>query len=297
MRGLILLVLAAAAIPRAQQPTFKVNTELVRIDVLAERNGRPIVGLTADDFTVKDNGVPQRVTLLPETEIVTFSTILDVSGSMTPQKLNNAEAGIQALVAALQEGDRHLLYAFAGDVERIALPRARAFVPAESIARALRETSGTHTSLFDALFAAIVESDVQSGPKMAAVLPDGRNNTSWLTAQSVIDAAIRHETVIYPLAVSQDSRQYPIELPPMAGDDGLRLLQTIADRTGGRVIHANWSRDLGPVFSSLIREYRQRYILSFTPDNVGRGDGWHQLEVRLKNRPGKVHARSGYWSR
>jgi hypothetical protein len=46
-------------------------------------------------------------------------------------------------------------------------------VPAESIARALRETGGTHTSLFDALFAAIMESDAQSGPKMAAVLTDG----------------------------------------------------------------------------------------------------------------------------
>lgn len=87
MRGLILLVLAAVASPRAQQPTFKVNTELVRIDVLAERDGRPIVGLTADDFTVKDNGVAQRVTLLPETTIVTFSTILDV------RKHDEAEVG------------------------------------------------------------------------------------------------------------------------------------------------------------------------------------------------------------
>jgi len=50
------------------------------------------------------------------------------------------------------------------------------------------------------------------------------------------------------------------------------------------------------VFDSLIREYRQRYILSFTPERVGRADGWHRLQVRLRNRPGKVHARSGYWS-
>ena len=26
-------------------------------------------------------------------------------------------------------------------------------------------------------------------------------------------------------------------------------------------------------------------------------DGWHRLEVKLRNRPGRVHARSGYWSR
>jgi hypothetical protein len=118
-----------------------------------------------------------------------------------------------------------------------------------------------------------------------------------VSAQSLIDAAIRHETAIYTIAVGRGARQHPIELPPMAGDDGLRLLQILADRTGGRVIHADWSRDLGPVFDSLIREYRQRYILSFTPERVGKGDGWHGLDVRLRKRPGQVHARNGNWSR
>jgi Ca-activated chloride channel family protein len=297
MRGLIFLVLAAVATPRAQPPIFTVQTELVRIDVLVERNGKPVVGLTANDFAVEDEGVPQRVSLLRETESVTVSTILDVSGSMTPQKLSNAGAGIRAMMAALHGRDRHALYAFAGDIRQVALPRVPDSLTAESFARALRETGGAHTSLCDALFAAIVQSDVASGPKMAAVMTDGRNNTSWLSAQSVIDAAIRHETVIYPVAVGQDPPQYRFELPPLAGDDGLRLLQVIADRTGGRVIHADWSRDLGPVFDSLVREYRQRYILSFTPERVGRGDGWHRLEVGLRNRAGKVHARSGYWSR
>lgn len=297
MRALIIFLLAAATSLRGQQPTLKVHTELVRIDVLVERNGNPIAGLTADDFTVHDNGVQQRVSLLPETGTVTVSTILDVSGSMTPQKLNNAATATRAVIAALHARDRHTLFAFAGDIRRIALPQPRDSIAGESIARALRETSGTHTSLNDALFAAIVHSGDEPGPKMAAVLTDGGNNTSWLSAQSVIDAAIRHETVIYPVAVDRQSPQHLSERPPIAEDDGLRLLATIAERTGGRVIHANWSKDLGLVFGALVREYRQRYILTFTPDGVGRGGGWHRLEVRLRSRSGKVHARSGYWSR
>jgi len=84
------------------------------------------------------------------------------------------------------------------------------------------------------------------------VLTDGGNNTSWLSAQSVIDAAIRHETVIYPVAVDRQSPQHLSERPPIAEDDGLRLLATIAERTGGRVIHANWSKDLGLVFDALV---------------------------------------------
>ena len=296
-RAVVLIVLAAIAGARAQQPAFKVQTEVVRIDVLVERNGNPVAGLTANDFTVEDNGVRQRVTLLPATETVTFATVLDVSGSMTPRQLRNAEAGVRAVMAALHDRDRHALYAFAGEIRQIALPAGRESVAVESIAKALRETGGTHTSLQDALFAAIVQAGVEPGPKVAAVLTDGRDNTSWLGAQSVIDAATRHETVIYPVAVRGDSPQYPFGVPPMAADDGLRLLQVIADRTGGRLIHADWSRDLAPVFDALVREYRQRYVLGFTPERVASGDGWHRLEVRLRNKPGKVHARSGYWSR
>jgi VWFA-related protein len=228
---------------------------------------------------------------------VTVSTVLDVSGSMTAEQLANAGAGVRAVVAALDERDRHALYAFAGNVRHVALPQGRDTVSADSIARAIRASGGTHTSLCDALFAAIVQGDAGPGPKMVAVLTDGRNNTSWLSAQSVVDAALRHETVIYPVAVRASLPQQQLGLPPMGWDDGLRLLQVLADRTGGRVIHADWSTDLGPVFDALMREYRQRYILGFTPEGVGRGDGWHRLEVTLRGRRGRVHARSGYWSR
>jgi Ca-activated chloride channel homolog len=286
MRALITgsIVLATVALPLARQTTIKVQTELVRVDVLVEHNGAPVAGLSAADFIITDNGVAQRVTLLRESESVTVSTILDVSGSMTVPKLNNAGAGVRAVIGALQRGDRHALYAFAGQVRRVSFPLADPGLISEAIAGVRREMITAHTSLFDALFAAIVQNDVESGPKMAAVLTDGRNNTSWLTGQSVIDAAIRHETVIYPVAVSADN-------------DGLRLLQVIADRTGGRVLTADWSSDLGPVFDALIREYRQRYILTFTPEGVPTRDGWHTLEVKLRRPSGRVHARRGYWSR
>lgn len=297
MRARTLLAVAALASAGAGQTPFRVQTELVRIDVLVERNGQPVSGLAAADFIVEDNGVPQRINLLPAAEAVSVSTVLDVSGSMTAANLSNAEAGVRSVMAALHERDRHALFAFAGDVRHVALPATRDSPSAGLLAVALRQASGPRSSLCDALFAAILQGDVEPGPKMLTVLTDGRNNTSWLSARSVIDAAIRHETVVYPVAVGVASSGHPIDVPPMLGNDALRLLQTVAERTGGRVIHGDWSRDLGPVFASLIREYRQRYILSFVPERVAKGDGWHRLTVRLRNRAGKVHARSGYWAR
>jgi Mg-chelatase subunit ChlD len=185
----------------------------VRIDVLVERNGQPVADLVATDFIVEDNGVRQRIKLLPAGETVTVSTVLDVSGSMTAVELNNAGAAVRAVMAALHVRDRHSLYAFAGDVRRIALPEKQDSLSADSLAHALRQTSGPRTSLCDALFAAILQSDVVAGPKMVTVLTDGRNNTGWLSARSVIDAAVRHETVIYPVAVGADSSGHPVDVP------------------------------------------------------------------------------------
>jgi len=54
--------LVALALAGQQQPTFKTGTELVRVDVtVLDRNGRPVPDLTADDFVVMEDGVPQRI--------------------------------------------------------------------------------------------------------------------------------------------------------------------------------------------------------------------------------------------
>jgi VWFA-related protein len=296
MRALLLSVLAAAGAAAAQQPDFRSRTDLVRVDVLVERDGRPVTGLTAADFVVEDAGVPQRAQLLPVSEAVGVSTVLDVSGSMSAEQLAKAAAAADAIAANLREGDRQAVYAVAGGVREEAAGRARdGRVFVNDLAYALRAGSGSSTSLFDALHVAIVRGLHTAAPDLVLVLTDGHDNTSWLSAASVIDTAIRLETVICVVTI----RQPPpwATDPPVAADAGLRLAQVLADRTGGRVVHADWTRDLGPAFTTLLDAYRQRYILSFAPEGVKREDGWHPLSVKLRNRSGRVHARNGYWSR
>ena len=54
-----------AAIAAAQQdtptPTFRSGTKLVEVDVVARSKGAPATGLTKDDFTLLDNGKPQKI--------------------------------------------------------------------------------------------------------------------------------------------------------------------------------------------------------------------------------------------
>jgi VWFA-related protein len=60
-----LILMASCAFAQAPSnestPTFSAGTKLVQVDVVARSKGAPATGLTKDDFTVLDNGKPQKI--------------------------------------------------------------------------------------------------------------------------------------------------------------------------------------------------------------------------------------------
>ncbi len=278
---------------RVQQPVFRARTELVRIDALVTDEGTPVTGLTAGDFEVLDNGVRQRVTAAGAVGSVQLGVVLDVSGSMTGDRLATARSATADLLRRLARDDRFALVAFGDHVERIAGPGTSI---ADAVAALNTVRAGGGTALLDGTYAGILEADGGPGPKLLVVMTDGRNNSSWLPGSDVIDSARRHETVIYPVAVGVD-REWTRGVTPLRGtSDSLALLHVIAEQTGGRAVEAEWDTRLGEVFQHILREYRQRYIVTFTPEGVEAGDGWHTLQVKVKRRGVLVRARTRYWA-
>ncbi|RPJ85291.1 MAG: hypothetical protein EHM13_01520 [Acidobacteria bacterium] len=54
------------------------------------------------------------------------------------------------------------------------------------------------------------------------------------------------------------------------------------------------TRNLPGAFLKVLDEFRQRYLVSYSPRGVQRG-GWHRLDVRVKGRANlQVKARPGY---
>ena len=72
------------------------------------------------------------------------------------------------------------------------------------------------------------------------------------------------------------------------------FLEQIAVATGGAVVEIESTTDLGRTLIGILDEFRQRYVLSYSPRGVSRG-GWHTLQVRVKGRRAAVTARAGYF--
>jgi hypothetical protein len=79
----------------------------------------------------------------------------------------------------------------------------------------------------------------------------------------------------------------------LRGQDRPDFLRELSLVTGGSLLEVDSSRDLGAAFLRVLDEFRQRYLISYSPQGVPAA-GWHPLTVTVKGRRATVKARAGY---
>ena len=101
LQGIVALVLTLAVSVVGAAQTFKSRVESVRLDALVLDRGQPVLGLTADDFEIRDNGALQTVTLLGTGALpLDVILLLDMSGSLSAQRVEALRAAGSALLDA-----------------------------------------------------------------------------------------------------------------------------------------------------------------------------------------------------
>jgi VWFA-related protein len=260
-----------------QAPAFTTRIESVRVDVLVLDGGRPIPGLKPADFEVLDNGVAQQV------ELVSFENIplnvvlaLDMSDSVAGERLEQLQDAGRAVLGGLTRGDQAAVVTFSHAVT-LAAPLTADIA---TVRNALDEAWGIgNTSLADGVYAAMMVGEADAGRALVIVFSDGLDTSSWLGDERVLDAAKRGDAVAYAVSVGATGSS--------------SFLRDIASLTGGTAYKLDSTRDLRTTFLRILDEFRHRYLVSYTPHGVAR-DGWHRLEVRVKNRHATIKARPGY---
>jgi VWFA-related protein len=280
LRLIGLILVFGGAVPsaaRPQQATFSAGTLGVRVDVLVTHDGKPVTGLQASDFVLRDSLVPQTIDVAEASDLpLNVLLAFDASASTAGAGQADLVTATRALLAGLRPGDRVALTTFSEAV-RLDVPLTSNF---GAISAALQHvTPGGNTALLDGVYTSLVSTLTEPARSLVVVCTDGRDTASWLEPQEVLEAAKRSNAVIY--AVASGAAQ------------GWSTLKDLTSATGGQTIDVASGADRRATFEAILLEFRRRYVITYVPANVPSG-GFHPLDIRVRRGGARVTARPGY---
>jgi VWFA-related protein len=236
----ILILLAALLAPslaaRAQEPQqdqdepIRLKTDLVSITASAtDRAGRAIKSLKAEDFTIYEDGVRQKISHFAATEEpFTLLLLLDISGS-TRDDIALMKKAARNFLSELRDNDRVGVIVFSREIEMIAdftAPRAKVETAIDQIiategSEASRFTSNTGTSFYDALYLGVEESPLKAveGRKAIVCMSDGVDSTSLKKYKDISTLLEQSQSSVYFLGLNTEQAALGGLLKPR-GDSG-----------------------------------------------------------------------------
>jgi Ca-activated chloride channel family protein len=298
LSALIALVIALSvhsaipqeAPPNSVPPTFHVKVHLVNVFLnVTDANGAPIGGLRQDDFTLTEDGVPQKITYFERQTNMPLSLVLaiDTSGSVRKDTDIEIRAARDFMRALLRPTDRLDLIDFNSS--------AREVVPFTSDLRHLNWgldnlDYGPATALYDTVYLASQMLGQRSGRKVLVLITDGGNTVKGVDYQQALDTAIRDEVMVYPLI--------DIPIPSDAGRDtgGEHALITLSQSTGGKYFYAEYG-NVGAAFRTISEDLRTQYLISYYPVQRRTDSDFRRIQVTLKSNPSAtLRYRPGYYA-
>src|SRR6478672_7485148 len=193
------ICLAAVITAAAGQQTFRTHVDLVHFGVaVTDKAGVPIMGLTADDFEIKEAGKPQAIKFFaagdPETAPpLHLGFLLDTSGSMEEDLKDVRTAAIKFLNAMDQAEDITLVDF---DTE-VRMARYSGSEYARLIERIRERKADGMTALYDALGVYLSGTADQTGQKVLIMYTDGGDTRSTLTISEVRDLLRASDVTVY----------------------------------------------------------------------------------------------------
>jgi len=295
-----LALLAALAVPvRAQVPTFASRSELVVLSATAvDEHGRPVTNLRREEFTVLEDGRPQKVLHFTAGPAVSARVLIlvDASGSMNGElKVASARMAATQFLAALSPEDQVALAGFDSEYWGIVgwTKDRRKVVDGFKDLKPFGSTA-----LHDALdHAARDLASHGEGRRALVVITDGVDTASRETADAVIARSRALDVPIYAVSVVA-----PIDDPRsdvFAGQDrativgeGRALLEKYASFSGGAAFVVSDFAGLKRAADLIALEFRHQYRLGYDPpEGPAR---FRRVEVRTTRKGVLVRTRSGY---
>ena len=273
-----------------QDEVVKLKTDLVTIDAtVTDKDGNFIRNLKADDFTVYEDGVPQKLDFFEANEQAALTrplavvVVIDTSGSIKPEEISRQRLATENFMRLVRPESVFAVIAF--NTETRVLQDFTSDPRKVSAAfQKIGEVTGS-SRIFGSIDKAV--GMLKRAPRfrngrrlrrVVIVLTDGYDNVSSPEQGDLIRRANDAEVTVYSITL-------PSYMPGGTSDKRVMTLldvSRIVPLTGGADFSAD-TRDFGPVFKSIAEEIRSGYTLAYYPPEPNRRDGrLHQVRVECK---------------
>jgi VWFA-related protein len=285
---------AAAPSPgNEERPTIhRTVNEVNVVFTVTDKHNRYIKDLSKNDFKVIDDekAVDDIRSFRRETDLpLQVGLLIDASNSIRDRFKFEQESAIEFLNQTIRpKYDQAFVVGFDTEFEV-----TQDFTDStEALSRGIRALRpGGGTAMYDAIYRTcrekLLKSAQTSEVRRAIILvSDGEDNYSRVTRDESIEMALRANVIVYTI-----STNFP------SGGDGDKVLQRIADATGGRAFQPFQLSDVANAFARIQDDLRSQYALSYRPAEFHHDGRYRTIEITAQNRKGlKVRSRHGYFA-
>jgi VWFA-related protein len=268
-----------------------VVNEVRVVFTVTDRHGRYIKDLKSTDFRVIDDQKPAELrSFNSETDLpLQVGLLVDASNSVRDRFKFEQEAAIEFLNSIVRPRyDKAFVVGFDATPEV-----TQDFTDnTENLSAGVRMLrAGGGTAMYDALYFAcrdkLLKQD-QVGPARRAIilLSDGDDNLSHVTREEAIEMAERADVIVYTISTN---------ISGMKGK-GDKVLERIAEATGGRAFFPFQIRDVSDAFVSIQEELRSQYAVAYKPANFVADGRYRTIEILAQDKGLKVRTRKGYYA-
>ncbi|HKH99797.1 MAG TPA: VWA domain-containing protein [Candidatus Sulfotelmatobacter sp.] len=269
------------------------SNEVNVVFTVTDKHGKRITDLKQNDFrVVDDNKPPEEVrSFHAETNLpLQVALLIDASNSVRDRFKFEQESAIEFLNQTVRPRyDRAFVVGFDATPEV-----TQDFTDnTEALAHGVHELRpGGGTALYDAVYFTCRDKLLKA-PKSTTVrraiilLSDGEDNLSHVSREEAIEMAQRAEAVIYAISTNVSGTKG-------AGD---KVMERIADATGGRAFFPFQIRDVANAFAEIQEELRSQYAISYKPADFKTDGHYRTIEiVANKGKDLRVRSRRGYYA-
>jgi Ca-activated chloride channel family protein len=275
-------------------PTIKTGTDEVNVVfTVTDKKGRRITDLKQADFrVVDDNKPPEQIrSFHAETNLpLQVGLLIDASNSVRDRFKFEQESAIEFLNQTIHpRKDQAFVIGFDVTPEV-----TQDFTDnTEALAHGVHELRpGGGTALYDALYYACRDKLLKTSKGLTVrraiiLLTDGDDNQSHVTREEAIEMAQRAEAIIYTISTNVSGTKGP----------GDKVLERIADATGGRAFFPFQIREVADAFAQIQDELRSQYAVSYKPADLKHDGRYRTIEIVANDRKNlRVRSRRGWYA-